>query len=380
MTDQPDPQGLSPFARSIHALFEEPEPSVEDAPPDESTSAASEEGVRGAAPESPAATGEEATELRTAVAAYLASSDDASRMSAAAELRSRYAAARALRLNDAMADALAALARLAGSRQGAGELARDLIGPVEASTLASRLVAAAPEARRERAAFLAVLGDEIVRAIAHLLNDTEDRKARHALIPLLAQLLPSAPHVAEELVADPRWYAVRNAVHAIGEAGDEAGMQHLTGTVAHAHPKVRRESVLALQKIGGDTAGVLVLARLEDADSTVRAAAARATGALGLERGLRVLVQRLEEEEDEDVIVAACRALGSLGDPSAVPILEKRAVGGFFSKPPTEVRIAAYQGLAAIGTPHARKLLAAASEDKDPEVRAAVQGMGGPRS
>jgi len=101
----------------------------------------------------------------------------------------------------------------------------------------------------------------------------------------------------------------------------------------------------------------------------VRASAARATGALKPGRGVRELTALLERETDEDVIAWACRALGSLGDPVAVPTLERRAAGGLFSKPSTAIRVAAFQGLAAIGTPHAMRLLAFAGNDKDPEVR-----------
>lgn len=376
MTDKSDSQGLSPFAQRISSLFDEP---TTHASPDPAPAASTDppephvpEVPRGSAPKAAQATGEEAVELKEAVAAYLASPEGDARVTAASEVRVRYAAARSLRLNDAMADALAALARLGGSRPAAAQLGRELIGPLVASTLAARLVAEAPDTRPARAEALVTLGDDMVRAVADLLNATEDRKARHALISIFAQMAPASPDVMEELVADPRWFAVRNAVHAIGEAGSEDGVRFLTGTVTHEHWKVRRESVMALQKIGGESAAVLVPARLEDSDPAVRAAAARATGALKLGRGLGELMTLLEREGDEDVIVAACRALGSLGDPSAVPMLEKRATGGLFSKSSTPIRVAAYQGLAAIRTPHALKLLYAAANDKDAVVKAAV--------
>lgn len=374
MTDQPHPQGLSPFARSISSLFGAPaeaEDAAADqiAPEDVASDPSPSTESRGAAPQASSATGEEAVELKKAVARYLASSEGDARQAAAAEVRERYGAARSHRLNDAMADALGALARLGGSRPEAAELGRELIGPVVASILAARLAAAAAEVRSERASSLALLGDDMVRAVADMLNGTEDKKARHALIPILTKMLPCAPDVTEELVGDDRWYAVRNAVFAIGEARSEAGLQHLTATIVHPHEKVRRQSVVALQKIGGETAQVLVLGRLEDSDSRVRASAARATGALKPGRGVRELTALLERETDEDVIAWACRALGSLGDPVAVPTLERRAAGGLFSKPSTAIRVAAFQGLAAIGTPHAMRLLAFAGNDKDPEVR-----------
>jgi hypothetical protein len=62
-----------------------------------------------------------------------------------------------------------------------------------------------------------------------------------------------------------------------------------------------------------------------------------------------------------------------------VNAIEKRAVGSFFSRPPTDVRIAAYQALRRIGTPHAKSLLVQAADDKDPEVRSVVRGLVGMR-
>jgi HEAT repeat protein len=87
----------------------------------------------------------------------------------------------------------------------------------------------------------------------------------------------------------------------------------------------------------------------------------------------------LESESNPDVVVAVLRALGQLGDPGATNAVEKRAVGSFFSKPPTEVRIAAYRALHNIGTPRAKTLIRDAARDKDPEVQAAVRRLLGER-
>jgi HEAT repeat protein len=69
------------------------------------------------------------------------------------------------------------------------------------------------------------------------------------------------------------------------------------------------------------------------------------------------------------VVAAVLQALGQLGDPGAVNAIEKKAVGSFFSRPPTEVRIAADRALHHIGTPHAMQVLHAAADDKDPVVK-----------
>ena len=75
------------------------------------------------------------------------------------------------------------------------------------------------------------------------------------------------------------------------------------------------------------------------------------------------------------MLVELLGGLGQLGDPGAVQAIEKRAVGSLFSKPVTEVRVAAYRALHEIGTPHARELLAKARDDKDPVVRTTARQL-----
>jgi HEAT repeat protein len=118
---------------------------------------------------------------------------------------------------------------------------------------------------------------------------------------------------------------------------------------------------------------------IEDPDADVRLAAAMAAGELKVERALRPLLALLEQENDSDVMAGVLRALGQLGDPGAVNAIEKRAVGSFFSRPPADVRIAAYRALHNIGTPHAKSLLMQAADDKDPAVKGAVRQLLGMR-
>jgi HEAT repeat protein len=377
MTDSPDPRELSPFARSIVSIFEgEPTPPVEapaasELPEDVADEAL--EATPAAAPEAASSSGGEADELKRAVAAYLASAEGQGRADAVEEVRSAYAAAKRAQSIEPQADAVAALARVGRIRPEALWLARELVGPVVAASLVRKALYGPPESRDDRVALLGALGEEGVRAVADVLHGADDRRERSALVVMLSEVAPSAPSVIDEMIDDGRWFVVRNAVHVLGEVGDPAALEHLTGTIAHEDARVRRESILSLQKIGSEDAAPLVLARLEDEDAAVRASAARAVGALGIDRGLRSLVALLEEKDEEEVITAACRALGAIGDPAAVPVLEKKAKGGFLSKPSPEIRIAAYHGLAAIGTPHATRLLDEAESDRDADVRSAVK-------
>jgi HEAT repeat protein len=142
--------------------------------------------------------------------------------------------------------------------------------------------------------------------------------------------------------------------------------------LAHEDPGVRKETVIALTKVGGEEAGTLLVGMLDDPDPDVREVAAMGVGEMRVLRAMRPLLEMVATEDGEEVLVQVLLALGAMGDPGAVPAIEKKAVGSLFSRPPRPVRIAAYRALAIIDSPHARALVEAAFEDKDVEVRQAV--------
>jgi HEAT repeat protein len=155
-----------------------------------------------------------------------------------------------------------------------------------------------------------------------------------------------------------------------------AGREQVRVQLAHPDPRVRREALFAVARAGDGNAGALVYGMIEDPDREVRLAAAMAAGTLGVERAVRPLLALLDEEDEEAVQVGLLDSLGRLGDPGAVPAIEKRALGSFFSRPSTPVRLAAFEALRRIGTPRARALLEqAAEEERDPEIRTAVRRM-----
>ncbi len=280
---------------------------------------------------------------------------------------------------DALADAVEMLV-LAEEEEGEDPaisgLVHDFTSPGVASRMVGRLGAAREEEERGRLIrVVSRLGQEGAAALADALSEARDRFQRRSFLDALVALGEAGRRVAEEMLEDPRWFVVRNGVAALGELGGEETVAQLTSALAHEDARVRREAVLALAKIGGEDAELLIVGMLEDPDVDVRAMACRGVGALKAERALKRLLQMLEAGEPEGVEVEALLALGQLGDPGAVPLIEKRATGGLFSRPSRDLRIAAYRALANIGTPHARKLLEAAREDRDAEVRAAVRAI-----
>jgi HEAT repeat protein len=259
-------------------------------------------------------------------------------------------------------------------------MARTVLSPGVASQIAARLGAAHEEERRaELVKHSALLGHEMALAICDALSSTNDRSARRAFLDAMVVMGHDGRDAVERMLGDPRWFVVRNGVAILAEVGGDRAVELITSALAHPEAKVRREAILALAKVGGEDAGMLVYGMIEDPDGDVRRAAAMAAGALEYGRALKPLLALLDSEEDPDVLIGVMSALGQLGDPGAVNSLEKKAVSTFFSRPPTDVRIAAYRALHNIGTPHAKHLVVQAADDKDPGVRAVVRPLLGMR-
>ncbi|MDX1493226.1 MAG: HEAT repeat domain-containing protein, partial [Longimicrobiales bacterium] len=195
----------------------------------------------------------------------------------------------------------------------------------------------------------------------------------------LVEMGPVGRKIIEEMAEDENRFLVRNAVAILGDTGGDRAVELVTSALANPDARVRKEALRSLAKLGDEDSGELVLGLLEDPDQEVRVAAAVAAGELHVERALRSIIKMLDSTSDPDEAIPLIRALGHLGDPGAVASIEKHVVPKLFSRPRTDVRIVGYRALHQIGTPHARRLLNQAMDDKDPEVKAAVKEILGMR-
>lgn len=393
---QDDDRELKGWARSIDSLFGEVkrEEVVEDqsASPGQPESAPELElEAEASAPEPPLDSAElEASEsapegpegeprspvelkLEEATSLYLKATS-AQRSSLVEPLRTAVEEARAENALDGLSRAMNALLVQPVSDPDAEALAGELMNAAVQMRMAIHLGSVRDE--HERSALVdayAKLGDRMATAIADALIETDDRLARRTYVGALVALGQSGTRAVGKMMDDPRWFVVRNGVAVLGEIRGKTAIARLTGTLAHEDTRVRRETVLSLAKIEGEDAAQLVVGMLNDSHADVRTAAARAVSVLKVERAFKPLMSILEDGDDDPVIEQVVRALGQLGDASAVPLIEKRAVGSFFSKPSLEVRVAALSALGSIGTPHAMSVVEAAKDDKNPDVRAVVQ-------
>ncbi|HST58884.1 MAG TPA: HEAT repeat domain-containing protein [Longimicrobium sp.] len=254
---------------------------------------------------------------------------------------------------------------------------------VSARPVVEELVRRLGKARSEeertglRSTLLHVGADTVTPLVRELVAAT-DVSARRAYRDALVALDHVGVPLLEDMVGDERWFVVRNMVGILGEIRSADAIEHFRRTIEHSDARVRRETVLALSKVGGEEAVPLLAKGLNDGETALRCAAALGLGLTKLSVAVGPLLNRLPQESDAEVELEIVRALGRVGDPRAVPVLAERASGGgFFSRVPSPLRVEATRALGEIGGDAARAVLQRLLRERNAEVReAAVKALG----
>ena len=156
--------------------------------------------------------------------------------------------------------------------------------------LVQRLGKARTEEERTglRSTLLHVGADTVTPLVRELVAAT-DVSARRAYRDALVALDYVGVPLLEDMIGDERWFVVRNMVGILGEIRSADAVEHFRRTVEHSDARVRRETILALSKIGGEEA-------------------VRALGELGGEPG-RAVLQRLLKDRSAEVREAVLKAM-----------------------------------------------------------------------
>ena len=237
----------------------------------------------------------------------------------------------------------------------------------------ARLLPARRELREIGAVILVAAGEVGADALIDNLIRSEVANERRAYLDVLKQC-PAAVNSLLHLLSDDRWYVVRNAVALLGELGATVADRRLAELVSHREPRVRRALATALGKLGTTKALLALLQTMNDPSPDVRLTAAHAIADSRNPRAVPWLIEALDHEQEPEVQAAIYSALGRAPTEDGVARLVRAAeAGGLLVRRPAALRLRAIEALSEAGTPSARRALEDLLQDRDREVRSAVE-------
>lgn len=228
--------------------------------------------------------------------------------------------------------------------------------------------------KAEAIAVLRRFGAEGTELLLHALIHSNHLGERRALFSALSQMREGTELLVHMLGHD-EWFVVRNVAYLCGELEVEQAIPGLRALTTHTDDRVRRAVATALGRIGTPASLAPLQNLLGDASAIVRLDAAM--GIHGEQsRGLvPVIAELIPREQELDVQREMLLALARIATPGAVEVLAAVAAGGrgLFQRKATALRLAAIEALRQTGAKGATAVLRGLSQDKDPQVREAVQ-------
>lgn len=247
-------------------------------------------------------------------------------------------------------------------RAAIGRAIRQLGQPVVLDLFARQLPTAA--ARDQVLQVLQRFGEAGARAVIAQLMEAEGLPERRAFFDAVVRLRTGAPALLEALRHE-RWYVVRNAACLLGEMqaheADEA-LVHLLEN--HPDERVREAAATALAQLKTPLAGEALRKQFRNRSPGVRLRAIRAY-CEDPNTSAAALTLALDEETNDEVRLVIVDALGRFGSADAVQKLLSLAKPGH----PTELRIAALQGLARARGRGVSEVLRGYTADAEPGVQ-----------
>jgi hypothetical protein len=257
-----------------------------------------------------------------------------------------------------------------------------LLSLAEAETLAA-LVAASrqpggPPFVQVQTLVLA-LGASAARGLLEALAAEPDRGRRLRLIELAASLGTAIVPETRRLLADPRWYVVRNMVLLLRRVQDRSAMSEILRCADHADLRVRLEAIRALFAFDSKVPRDLLARTIQHSDPRLAEAAVLLSGQHGITQASDLLVDILLQWDvlgrKRSLRLKALRALADLADPAVLPRLAR-----FFRERPfplvaLEERRAAYRYLHAYDAAARAPWIARGEKSRDPVIRDICRGL-----
>lgn len=280
----------------------------------------------------------------------------------------------------------AATARKSSSarKESARAALADLSGDEVVNFLISTLLDANTDQKTQEllTKILAYMGPHVGQRVMQILCDEESSYKRKLISNILARSGSCVLPIVHKCVDDDRWYVVRNAVILMGDIRSQESLGKLALLLNHEDFRVRRETIRALTKIGGDEGIEMLLKAAESDDFEMRRRAILSLGAMHATTAVPTLMSILKSlrwnQRDIDLKKDTIRALGEISSPEAIPELililnRKRLIRRQLNE---ELRAAAAEALGDIADESTRPILTEALNDRNANVaRAAAQAL-----
>lgn len=212
-------------------------------------------------------------------------------------------------------------------------------------------------------AYLSSLHWNSIFNILNMLGELNTYPARKLVCDVLAGFGTEHFDMVARGISDHRWYVVRNVVAILGRIGDPRAIPHLKETIKCDELQVRRETIRALELIGGPDAARVLLSAVDDPSPRLRAKTFSLLGKLGekiaTEPLLQITKSRGFKEKSEEEKKAVLFSLAAIGKDEVVETLKKTAKkrSWFGREKDQETKIATIKALGSINTMLAQRAL-----------------------
>jgi hypothetical protein len=223
------------------------------------------------------------------------------------------------------------------------------------------------------------LGASASRGLLEALAAEQDRGRRLRLIELAASLGAAIVPETRRLLADPRWYVVRNMVLLLRRVQDRSAMGEILRCADHADLRVRLEAIRALFAFDTKVPRDLLARTINHPDPRLAEAAVLLSGQHRITQATDLLVEILLRWDffgrRRSMRLKALRALADLGDAAVLPRL-----GRFFREWPfplvsIDERRSAYRYLSSYEAAARAPWVARGEKSRDPVIRDICRGL-----
>ena len=223
------------------------------------------------------------------------------------------------------------------------------------------------------------LGASASRGLLEALAAEQDRGRRLRLIELAASLGAAIVPETRRLLADPRWYVVRNMVLLLRRVQDRSAMSEILRCADHADLRVRLEAIRALFAFDSKVPRDLLARTINHPDPRLAEAAVLLSGQHHITQATDLLVEILLRWDffgrHRSLRLKALRALADLGDAAVLPRLGRFFRERPFPLVPIDERRSAYRYLSSYDVAARAPWVARGEKSRDPVIRDICRGL-----